>query len=81
MIIIENNRGGSMEKYIEDTTLTREFCKGQSAKLFKKVKDTKKPLRVTRNGKDYVVILDFDEYIKMVDKINSYGRSIGVRKK
>lgn len=45
-----------MEKYIEDTTLTREFCKGQSAKLFKKVKDTKKPLRVTRNGKDYVVI-------------------------
>jgi len=28
-----------MEKYIEDTTLTRDFCKGQSAKLFKKVKD------------------------------------------
>lgn len=70
-----------MEKYIEDTTLTREFCKGQSAKLFKKVKDTKKPLRVTRKGKDYVVILDFDEYIKMVEKINLCERSIGVRKK
>ena len=70
-----------MEKYIEDTTLTREFCKGQSAKLFKKVKDTKKPLRVTRNGKDYVVILDFKEYIKMVEKINLCERSIGVRKK
>lgn len=70
-----------MEKYIEDTTLTRDFCKGQSAKLFKKVKESKKPLRVTRNGKDYVVILDFDEYIKMVDKINSCERSIGVRKK
>lgn len=70
-----------MEKYIEDTTLTREFCKGQSAKLFKKVKDTKKPLRVTRNGKDHVVILDFDEYIKMVEKINLCERSIGVRKK
>lgn len=70
-----------MEKYIEDTTLTREFCKGQSAKLFKKVKDTKKPLRVTRNGKDSVVILDFDEYIKMVEKINLCERSIGVRKK
>jgi|GEM_PF-5088395 prevent-host-death family protein len=69
-----------MEKYIEDTTLTRDFCKGQSAKLFKKVKDTKKPLRVTRNGKDYVVILDFYEYIKMIDKINSYEKSIGVRK-
>lgn len=60
-----------MEKYIEDLALTRDFCKGQSAKLFKKVKDTKKPLRVTRNGRDYVVVLDFDEYIKMVDKINS----------
>ena len=70
-----------MEKYIEDTTLTREFCKGQSAKLFKKVKDTKKPLRVTRNGKDYVFILDFDEYIKMVEKINMCERSMGVRKK
>lgn len=63
-----------MEKYIKDTILTREFCKGQSAKLFKKVKDTKKPLRVTRNGKDYVVILDFDEYIKMVEKINLYEK-------
>ena len=70
-----------MEKYIENTTLTREFCKGQSAKLFKQVKETKKPLRVTRNGKDYVVILDFDKYIEMVDKINMYERSIGVRKK
>lgn len=60
-----------MEKYIEDLALTRDFCKGQSAKLFKKVKDTKEPLRVTRNGRDYVVVLDFDEYIKMVDKINS----------
>lgn len=69
-----------MEKYIENTTLTREFCKGKSAKLFKKVKETKKPLRVTRNGKDYVVILDFDEYIKIVDKINLYERSIGVVK-
>ena len=70
-----------MEKYIKEATLTREFCKGQSARLFKKVKDTKKPLRVTRNGKDYVVILDFDEYIKMVEKINLYEESIGVKKK
>ncbi len=69
-----------MEKYIENATLTRDFCKGQSAKLFKKVKESKKPLRVTRNGKDYVVVLDFDEYIKMVDKINSCERSIGVKK-
>ena len=69
-----------MEKYIKDVTLTREFCKGQSAKLFRKVKETKKPLRVTRNGKDYVVVLDFEEYINMVERINSYEESIGVRK-
>ena len=69
MEIVEESE--TMEKYIEDLALTRDFCKGQSAKLFKKVKDTKKPLRVTRNGRDYVVVLDFDEYIKMVDKINS----------
>ena len=54
-----------MEKYIEDLALTRDFCKGQSAKLFKKVKDSKKPLRVTRNGRDYVVVLDFDEYFSV----------------
>lgn len=67
-----------MDKYIENTTLTREFCKGQSAKLFKQVKDTKKPLRVTRNGKDYMVILDFDEYMKLIDRINLYEGSKGV---
>lgn len=70
-----------MDKYIENTALTRDFCKGQSAKYFKEVKDTKKPLRVTRNGRDYIVVLDFDEYIKMVDKINNYEEIIGGKKK
>lgn len=69
-----------MEKYIEDSVLTRDFCKGQSAKLFKQVKEKKKPLRVTRNGKDYVVILDFDEYIKLIERINLYEGSKGVMK-
>ena len=66
-----------MEKYIENEVLTRDFCKGQSARLFKIVKDTKKPLRVTRNGKDYVVVLDFEEFIKMVDMINLYEKKYG----
>ncbi len=70
-----------INKYIEDMALSRDFNKGKSAKLFKKVHDSKKPLRVTKNGQDYVVIIDFKEYIKMVDKIDSSERSIGVRNK
>ena len=69
-----------MEKYIENSALTRDFCKGKSAMLFKQVKESKKPLRVTRNGKDYVVVLDFDEYIKLIDKINKYECSKGENK-
>lgn len=59
-----------MEKYIEDVALTRDFCKGKSAKYFKQVYENKKPLRVTKNGIDYVVILDFKQYIDLIDKIN-----------
>lgn len=70
-----------INKYIDDMALSRDFNKGKSAKLFKKVHDSKKPLRVTKNGQDYVVIIDFKEYIKMVDKIDSSERSIGVRNK
>lgn len=70
-----------INKYIEDMALSRDFNKGKSAKLFKKVHDSKKPLRVTKNGQDYVVIIDFKEYIKIVDKIDSSERSIGVRNK
>lgn len=62
-----------MEKYIEDMALSRDFNKGLAAKLFKKVHDSKKPLRVTKNGQDYVVIMDFKEYIKMVDIIDLHG--------
>lgn len=31
-----------MEKYIEDVALARDFCKGKSAKYFKKVHEKKK---------------------------------------
>lgn len=57
-----------MEKYIKDTALARDFCKGQSAKLFKKVVESREPLRVTRNGKDYVVILGMDQYLQLMDE-------------
>lgn len=70
-----------MEKYIKDVALSRDFCQGKSAQLFKKVVETKEPLRVTKNGKDYVVIMDFDEYLKIVDEINFYERNMGIYKK
>lgn len=70
-----------MEKYIEDMALSRDFNSGKSAKLFKKVHESKKPLRVTKNGRDYVVILDFNEYIKMIDILDLYEESKGDVKK
>lgn len=69
-----------MEKYIEDVALARDFCKGKSAKYFKKVHEKKKPLRVTKNGVDYVVILDFKQYIDLVDKLNNENKVLGVGK-
>ena len=68
-----------MENYIKDTALTRDFCKGQSAKLFKKVVESKEPLRVTRNGKDYVVILGMEQYIQLMDKAENYDLRYGVK--
>lgn len=70
-----------MEKYIENTALARDFCQGKSAKMFKKVYETKQPLRVTRNGKDYVVIMNNDEYLNLIDKINDYEKRLGVVKR
>lgn len=70
-----------IDKYIEDMALSRDFNQGKSAKLFKKVHDSKRPLRVTKNGQDYVVILDFSQYIKMVDIMNLYECKKGVVKR
>ena len=70
-----------INKYIEDMALSRDFNKGKAAKLFKKVHDSKKPLRVTRNGQDYVVVIDFNEYLKMVDIMDLYEYKKGVVKR
>lgn len=70
-----------ISKYIEDMALSRDFNKGKAAKLFKKVHDSKKPLRVTKNGQDYVVVLDFNEYIKIVDTIDLCNDKKGVVKR
>lgn len=67
-----------MEKYIENIALCRDFCKGKSAFFFKMVHNTKKPLRVTKNGRDYIVIMDNKEYLKIIDTINEYESRLGV---
>lgn len=67
-----------MEKYIEDMALSKDFSRGKAAKLFRQVHESKKPLRVTRNSRDYMVILDFDEYIKLIDRIQLYEHNRGV---
>lgn len=64
-----------MEKYIEDTALIRDFNKGKSSMFFKKVHDSKNPLRVTKNGQDYAVIIEFHEYIKIIKEIEKLRRS------
>lgn len=70
-----------INKYIEDMALSRDFNKGKAAKLFKKVHDSKKPLRVTKNGQDYVVVIDFNEYLKMVGIMDLYEYKKGVVKR
>ena len=70
-----------INKYIDDMALSRDFNKGKAAKLFKKVHDSKKPLRVTKNGQDYVVVIDFNEYLKIVDIMNLYEYKKGVVKR
>lgn len=63
-------------KYIKDSALIRDFNKGQSSKLFNKVKQSKLPMKVTKNGRDYVVIVDYDKYIEMADLIEKYNEKI-----
>ena len=56
-----------LEKYIKNCALIRDFNQGKASKYFTKVHNEKQPLRVTRNGQDYVVIMDFEQYIEMIE--------------
>lgn len=60
-------------KYIKDSVLIRDFNKGKSSQLFNRVKKSKLPMKVTKNGKDFVVIMDYDKYIEIADFIEKYN--------
>ena len=65
-----------LSKYIKNSALIRDFNQGKSSKYFNKVHNEKEPLRITRNGIDYVVVLDFQEYIDLIDKIEKIEGSV-----
>lgn len=60
---------------ILDSVKAREFNRGQSAKIFKKVEESKRPIKVIKNSKEYMVIMEYKQYLKMIAKINSGGKN------
>lgn len=65
-----------LSKYIKNSALIRDFNQGKASKYFNKVHNEKEPLRITRNGIDYVVVLDFQQYIDLIDKIEKIEGSV-----
>ena len=53
-----------------DSVKAREFNRGQSAKIFKKVEETKRPIKVIKNSKEYMVIMEYEQYLNMISKLN-----------
>ena len=51
----------------------REFNRGQSAKIFKQVEESKRPIKVIKNSKEYMVIMEYEQYLKMMAKLNNGG--------
>lgn len=58
-----------------DSVKAREFNRGQSAKIFKKVEEYKKPIKVIKNSKEYMVIMEYEQYLKMIKKLNNGGKN------
>ncbi len=56
-----------------DSVKAREFNRGQSAKIFKQVEESKKPIKVIKNSKEYMVIMEYEQYLKMIAKLNNGG--------
>ena len=45
---------------ILDSVKARDFNRGQSAKIFKRVEESKKPIKVIKNSKEYMVIMEYE---------------------
>lgn len=58
---------------ILDSVKARDFNRGQSAKIFKRVEESKKPIKVIKNSKEYMVIMEYEEFLKIIAKLNNGG--------
>lgn len=58
---------------ILDSVKARDFNRGQSAKIFKRVEESKKPIKVIKNSKEYMVIMEYEEFLKIIAELNNGG--------
>lgn len=62
-----------LENLFLDSVKAREFNRGQSAKIFKQIEETKRPIKVIKNSKEYMVIMEYEQYLNMLAIINDGG--------
>ena len=62
-----------LENLFLDSVKAREFNRGQSAKIFKQIEETKKPIKVIKNSKEYIVIMEYEQYLNMLAIMNDGG--------
>ena len=62
-----------LENLILDSVKAREFNRGQSAKIFKQIEETKRPIKVIKNSKEYMVIMEYEQYLNMLAIMNDGG--------
>ena len=62
-----------LETLFLDSVKAREFNRGQSAKIFKQIEETKKPIKVIKNSKEYMVIMEYEQYLNMLAIMNDGG--------
>ncbi len=61
------------ENHFLESVKAREFNRGQAAKIFKKIEETKRPIKVIKNSKEYMVIIEYEQYLKMLAIMNDGG--------
>ena len=59
-----------LENLFLDSVKAREFNRGQSAKIFKQIEETKRPIKVIKNSKEYMVIMEYEQYLNMLAIMN-----------
>lgn len=62
-----------LENLFLDSVKAREFNRGQSAKIFKQIEENKRPIKVIKNSKEYMVIMEYEQYLNMLAIMNDGG--------